>query len=128
MIVLKDKGAHCRPLPVVHISHHLHLQLRSQLLGPEWIHLKPAPRGKSPSGLLVLGADIAVSFHPSRSVSHPTGLEDAEESLDIGLARATDLSELNHPISQMWKLRTRKGTLPSPRSHSTSTKRLKIET
>lgn len=28
--------------PVVHISHHLYLQIRSQLLGSEWIHLSPA--------------------------------------------------------------------------------------
>lgn len=33
------------------------------------------------------------------------------------LAPVTDLSALNHPISQTWKLRPRKGTLPSPRSH-----------
>lgn len=45
----------------------------------------------------------------------------------MGLAGVTDLSELNHPISQMWKLRPRKGTLPSPRSHSKSMERLEIE-
>jgi hypothetical protein len=35
--------AECFSLPVVHVSHHLHLQLRSQLLGSERIHVNLAP-------------------------------------------------------------------------------------
>lgn len=50
-------------LPVVHVSHHLHLQLRSQLLGSKRIHVNLAPcRAASWS---FLGADKIVSTDPS---------------------------------------------------------------
>lgn len=53
-------------LPVVHVRHHLHLQLRSQLLGSKRIHVNLAPWRRACCSSLVLGADMIVSTDPSR--------------------------------------------------------------
>lgn len=52
-------------LPVVHIGHHLHLQLRSQLLGSKRIHVSLA-RWRTATRSSVLGADMIVSTDPTR--------------------------------------------------------------
>lgn len=72
------------------------------------------------------GSGITVSTHPCHSLSHPRGQRMGRRHRASGLG-TTDLSEFNHPIRQMWKMRPRGGTLLSPRSHSLSTAGLQIE-